>query len=229
MAVDRPRARPWGPRNGGRPATRTSPTWWTGPGPARPLSHAVDLLAHMRRARAGAEREEAAHLVRVLLREADADPFATRLLLQPLIPGHGHVAARLRWGRVAMARREAFFGEPLPPPGRCCGRSGQHRPYAVLDLLSATRCRLRRHLFRSEHLSGVPSGGCDGWTSRRAPAPRPTSSSCPHPDDLRHHGMRAEELEVLYAHHVLGYSIAELAAAPPPSDRRPTYAPTKAT
>ena len=41
--------------------------------------------------------------------------------------------------------------------------------------------------------------------------------------DLDHAGMRRDEVEVLYAHHVLGYSIAELAAMTG-RDRRALYA-----
>jgi DNA-directed RNA polymerase specialized sigma24 family protein len=41
--------------------------------------------------------------------------------------------------------------------------------------------------------------------------------------DLRREGMEAEEIEVLYAHHVLGFSIAELATATG-RDRRSLYA-----
>ena len=41
--------------------------------------------------------------------------------------------------------------------------------------------------------------------------------------DLRREGMRAEDVEVLYAHHVLGFSIAELALFTG-RDRRSLYA-----
>ena len=43
--------------------------------------------------------------------------------------------------------------------------------------------------------------------------------------DLRREGMRAEDVEVLYAHHVLGFSIAELAQVTG-RDRRSLYART---
>ena len=41
--------------------------------------------------------------------------------------------------------------------------------------------------------------------------------------DLHRDGMRTDEVQVLYAHHVLGYSIAELAALTG-RDRRALYA-----
>ena len=41
--------------------------------------------------------------------------------------------------------------------------------------------------------------------------------------DLHREGMRTDEVQVLYAHHVLGYSMAELAALTG-RDRRALYA-----
>jgi hypothetical protein len=41
--------------------------------------------------------------------------------------------------------------------------------------------------------------------------------------DLRREGMRSDEVQVLYAHHVLGYSMAELAVLTG-RDRRALYA-----
>ena len=55
-----------------------------------------DLVEHLRRAKGRAQREEAARLVRVLLREAECDPFISRLLVQALVPGLVTVAKRLQ-------------------------------------------------------------------------------------------------------------------------------------
>ena len=103
---------------------------------------------------AGVQREEAARLVRVLLREADADPFICRMLVQALVPGLVTVAGKLQWGRGGEWQDgEEFFGELLATTWLVLQEwSGQDRPYAVLDLLSAIRCRLRRQLFRSKDL-----------------------------------------------------------------------------
>jgi DNA-directed RNA polymerase specialized sigma24 family protein len=59
------------------------------------------------------------------------------------------------------------------------------------------------------------AAGCDASSS----APRTTRILV----DLHHAGMRSDEVEILYAHHVLGYSIAELAAMTG-RDRRSLYA-----
>ena len=197
----------------------------SGTGPAR-CPTPCDVVEHMRRATGRAQREQAAGIVRMLLREADADPFIARMLVQALLPGLVAVAGKLRWGRGGEWQDgEEFFGELLSTTWLVLQEwSGQDRPYAVLDLLSAIRCRLRRQLFRSKDLDGrsVPLGAdvSDGASSR------------PETDleelarlliDLRREGMRADEVQVLYAHHVLGYSIAELASLSG-RDRRALYA-----
>ncbi len=121
-----------------------------------PCPTPCDLVEHMRRATGRVQREEAARLIRVLLREADADPFICRMLVQALVPGLVTVAGKLQWGRGGEWRDgEEFFGELLSTTWLVLQEwSGQDRPYAVLDLLSAIRCRLRRQLFRSKELDG---------------------------------------------------------------------------
>jgi len=204
-----------------------------GPGPgAGPPSCPTpcDLIEHLRRARGRAQREEAARLIRVLLRQADADPFICRMLVQALVPGLVTVAGKLQWGRGGEWQDgEEFFGELLATTWLVLQEwSGQDRPYAVLDLLSAIRCRLRRQLFRSKDLD-----------SRSAPLgpdladAESTSDSTRRETDLeelarllidQHRvGMRPDDVQVLYAHHVLGYSIAELSVLTG-RDRRSLYA-----
>jgi hypothetical protein len=102
--------------------------------------------------------------------------------------------------------------------------SGQDRPYAVLDLLSAIRCRMRRQLFRAKDFQQAQVRMTSG-----ASEPRATNSETDLEVlartliDLRRDGMRAEDVQVLYAHHVLGFSIAELALVTG-RDRRSLYA-----
>ena len=96
----------------------------------------------------------------------------------------------------------------------------------MLDLLSAIRCRLRRQLFRSKDLDGRSVPLSPDLTEA------PSRSSRPETDleelarlliDLHRGGMRSDEVEVLYAHHVLGYSMAELSDLTG-RDRRILYA-----
>jgi hypothetical protein len=187
-----------------------------------------DLVEHMRRATGRAQREEAARLVRVLLREAGADPFLCRMLVQALIPGLVTVAGKLQWGRGGEWQNgEEFFGELVSTTWLVLQEwSGQDRPYAVLDLLSAIRCRLRRQLFRSKEVDGRSvSFGPElaeevAGTSRRETDLEELARLL---IDLQREGMRADEVQVLYAHHVLGYSIAELSTLTG-RDRRALYA-----
>ncbi len=80
------------------------------------------------------------------------------MLVQALIPGLVTVAGKLQWGHGGEWRDgEEFFGELLSTTWLVLQEwSGQDRPYAVLDLLSAIRCRLRRQLFRSKELDPDP-------------------------------------------------------------------------
>ncbi len=193
-----------------------------------PCPTPCDLVDHMRRAAGRVQREEAARLVRVLLREADGDPFLSRMLVQVLLPGLVSVAGKLQWGRGGdWQDGEEFFGELLSTTWVVLQEwSGQDRPYAVLDLLSAIRCRLRRQLFRSK----------DDGTRTIPVGSEPGAIGCPlaRPEtdleelarvliELDREGMRRDEVQVLYAHHVLGYSMAELAAMTG-RDRRALYA-----
>jgi DNA-directed RNA polymerase specialized sigma24 family protein len=195
----------------------------TGTGPA-PCPTPYDLVEHMRRAAGRAQREEAARLVRVLLREAGADPFICRMLVQALVPGLVNVAGKLRWGRGGEWQDgEEFFGELLSTTWLVLEEwSGQDRPYAVLDLLSAIRCRLRRQLFRSKDL-GWRSVPLDDAVDRSLRPETDLEELARILIDLHHDGMRPDEVQVLYAQHVLGYSMAELAALTG-RDRRALYA-----
>ncbi|HWD55259.1 MAG TPA: hypothetical protein VG346_09050 [Acidimicrobiales bacterium] len=170
-----------------------------------------DLVAHMRRASGRAARDEAARLVRVLLREAGTDPFVLRLLVQVLVPGLVAVAGKLRWGQGGdWQDGEEFFGELLSTAWCVVTEwAGQDRRYAVLDLLSAIRCRLRRQLFRSKDLAAriVASGSPE----RSAPSETLLDELARAVIDQHRDGAPAEELQVLYGHSVLGYSMAELA------------------
>lgn len=184
-----------------------------------------DLVAHMRRATGRTEREEAARLVRVLLREAGADPFVPRLLVQALVPGLVSVAGKLRWGRGGdWQDGEEFFCELLTTTWCVIEEwAGQDRPYAVRDLLSAIRCRARRQLFRAKELaSRVTVMGTEDVMDRGTTTETLLDELARAVIDERGQGMPLDEAQVLYGHNVLGYSIAELAALTG-RDRRGLY------
>jgi hypothetical protein len=89
-----------------------------------------------------------------MLREADVRRLIVRCLIQALLPGLLTVAKRLRWGQGGdWDDGSEFFSETLSTTWMVLFEwSGQDRPYAVLDLLSAIRCRMRRQLFRARDL-----------------------------------------------------------------------------
>jgi DNA-directed RNA polymerase specialized sigma24 family protein len=185
-----------------------------------------DLVEHMRQPAGGRGREEAAGLVRVMLREAPIDPLIVRCLIQALLPGLLTVAKRLRWGQGGeWEDGSEFFSETLSTTWMVLYEwSGQDRPYAVLDLLSAIRCRMRRQLFRARDLQQLQVQMTTGRTEPRVVHSETDLEVLTRAlIDLRQQGMRPEDIEVLYAHHVLGFSIAELATVTG-RDRRALYA-----
>jgi hypothetical protein len=182
-------------------------------GAPTPCPTPFDLLSHMHRARGRAQREEAAHLVRVLLREA-ADPFVSRMLVQALVPGLIGVAGKLQWGRGGpWESGEEFFGE-LVSTTWCVVQewAGRDRRYAVLDLLNAIRCRVRRQLLRASDEASRTVGLDDSGEWEGDLVETGLEQLAHLFIDLQREGMGVEEIQVLYAQHVLGYSIAELAA-----------------
>jgi hypothetical protein len=198
-----------------------------GAGPGRPATYPTpfDLIVFMGRASGRKRREQAAAAIRVLLREADADPLVSRILLQALIPGMVTIAGRLRWGQGGgWEDGNAFFTELISITWEVLSDwSGQDRPFAVIDLLSAARCRIRRQLFRERDLSRLHvSLGTDVVERRTVRSETELEQVTRALLDLRDRGMRTEEVELVYAQHVLGFTISELATVTG-RDRRSLY------
>ena len=156
----------------------------------------------------------------------DADPFVGRMLVQVLLPGLVTVAGKLRWGQGGEWQDgEEFFGElagddVARPAGM--GRAGpplrRARPPLRHPLPPAAPALPRQGPRRA----GRPARRRRG---RRAVLPPETDLEelARILVDLHRAGMRTDDVQVLYAHHVLGYSIAELAAMTG-RDRRALYA-----
>jgi hypothetical protein len=191
-----------------------------------PCASPCELIDYMRRASGSRAREEAAALIRIMLREAPCDALIVRFLIQALLPGLLTIAKRLRWGQGGdWDDGSEFFSETLSITWIVLFEwSGQDRPYAVLDLLSAIRCRIRRQLFRARDHSQLQVQVTPGVSEPTAPHSETDLEVLARAlIDLRRDGMRAEDVEVLYAHHVLGFSISELAKVTG-RDRRSLYA-----
>jgi hypothetical protein len=178
-----------------------------------PCPTPVTVVEHMRRASGRRQREDAAGLIRVLLREAGSDPFIGRMLVQALIPGLISVASVLKWGDGGeWCDGDEFFAELISTTWLVVQEwAGQDRAYAVLDLLSAIRCRLRRHLLRSKELSSrlLPLESADYDRDVRNETDLEELARIL--INLHSEGMDHDEVQLLYAQHVLGYTIAELA------------------
>jgi hypothetical protein len=142
------------------------------------------------------------------------------------LPGLISVAGKLRWGRGGdWQNGEEFFCELLSTTWCVIQEwAGQDRPYAVRDLLSAIRCRVRRQLFRAKDLaSRVFAMGAEDVIDRGTTAETLLDELARAVIDERGQGMPLDEAQVLYGHNVLGYSIAELAVLSG-RDRRGLYA-----
>lgn len=123
-----------------------------------------DLVEALRRRSGAASREQAAHAVRAMLRLAPRHPLVARAVLQSLVPGLVNVARGLSWGAGGdWLGGGQFLSDVIATAWEVITDwSGQDRPYAVLDLLSAIRCRLRRQLAAqmTARERAVPAGAC---------------------------------------------------------------------
>lgn len=162
------------------------------------------------------ERDDAASLFRAVLRSGRAHPMVSRALVQALVPGLVGLCRRLQWGKGGEWESPASFTvDAIATAWEVVEEwGGQDRPYAVLDVLSAVRCRLRRRILRHgsvhrhERLSATDEGGAE-------PAARGVSDEeeLARAIDLERHRLDPADAVVLYAHRVLGYSLSELAAS----------------
>jgi hypothetical protein len=83
-----------------------------------------------------------------------------RAILQAILPGLVSVARRLSWGAGGeWTDGGAFFSDLVTTAWEVIAAwAGQDRQYAVLDLLSAIRCRMRRQFIERERTKELPLG-----------------------------------------------------------------------
>lgn len=216
-----------------RPIDRMNAEWaWVGRSPearaatealarAEPLVRAsgardlVALVGGLRGARDAAGRDRAAHVVQAMLRSAGTHPLVPRAILQALVPGLVGVARRLSWGAGGeWADGGAFFADAVTTAWEVVTEwSGQDRPYAVLDLLSAVRCRLRRQVARHRALveQVTPGLGDDETAAPPTAAGTDLEVLARTLEDLTGRGLDPVDAAVVYGRRVLGLTLAELA------------------
>jgi len=174
------------------------------------------LVGALRHASGTLGRTDAAEALRAMLRSQAVHPLLPRAVLQAIVPGLVTVARRLAWGAGGdWEDGGAFFADLLATAWEVIiAWSGEDRAYAVLDLLSAVRCRLRRQILRQraahervelglearEDLLGRPGADMTDLDALARAI-----------EDLRGHGIDPSDAAVLYGNRVLGLSIAELA------------------
>ncbi|MDA8359009.1 MAG: hypothetical protein M0Z95_22535 [Actinomycetota bacterium] len=184
------------------------------------LVAAMDLMRHH------ADSARAARLFQAMLRSAGVHPLVPRAALQAMVPGLVGVARRLSWGRGGdWESGGQFFLDAITTAWEVIVEwAGQDRPYAVLDLLSAVRCRLRRQLLHHRELRDrAVLSVFDAAEADQAADPGVAN-------DLQELAREIEELDrrgadpvdtaTLYANQVLGISLSELARMTGASRRR---------
>lgn len=165
--------------------------------------------------RALPDRERAGALFRAALRSGNVHPLVSRALLQALVPGLVGVARRLTWGKGGEWESQgAFFVDAITTAWEVVeGWAGQDRTYAVLDVLSAVRCRLRRRIRRHHDLLLAERLASDDERLSESAAPGVSDAEeLARAIDRERRALDAGDATVLYAHRVLGYSLSEIAA-----------------
>lgn len=174
-----------------------------------------ELVAWLRRSETVEERRRAALVIQAMVRSQSVHPMVAQAVLQSIVPGLVAVARRLRWGAGGdWDGAGSFLADAVATAWEVIVEwSGQDRDYAVLDLLSAIRCRLRRQLLRQRAGRERLAFGVD---LDLVPGARSTGGASG-PDELARAierlGDRLDPLDaaLLYANRVLGLSITELA------------------
>lgn len=178
-----------------------------------------DVVAFLRdpslaRPPAGGKPPAPSAVIQAMLRSQRVDPLVPRVILQAVLPGLVGVARRLSWGAGGeWPDGGAFFVDLLTTTWETIVEwSGEDRPYAVLDLLSAVRCRMRRQLLR--HRAAVehhaPALDDAGTSRAHGSGASDLDELAKAIEDAVDHGLSTADASVLYAHRVLGYTLTEL-------------------
>jgi hypothetical protein len=179
--------------------------------------HVADLgsLVQVLRDGRGDRRVRSAHVIQAMLRSQSVDPLLPRAILQAVVPGLVTVARRLSWGDGGdWDDGGAFFADLVATAWEVIvAWSGEDRAYAVLDLLSAVRCRLRRQMLQQRDQHQRTELGLEADDALLGLVGHDTSDLellAAAIDDLAGHGLDEIDAAVLYGNRVLGLSISEL-------------------
>jgi hypothetical protein len=179
------------------------------------LADLGDLVDALRHPGSSADRAHAARVIQAMLRSQAVHPLVPRAVLQAIVPGLVAVARRLSWGAGGdWSGGGAFFVDLLATAWEVVVEwAGEDRDYAVLDLLSAIRCRLRRQLLsqRTGRDRVVPDVDVDAlpavpWRRGNSDLDELARTI----DELSGNGLDPVDAAVLYGNGVLGMSMTEL-------------------
>jgi hypothetical protein len=180
------------------------------------LSDLGALVLRLRRAGSPTERERSAALFRALLRSQGVHPLLARASLQALVPGLVGVARRLGWGRGGEWNDGgAFLADLIASAWEVVvSWSGEDRPYAALDVLSAVRCRMRRQIVRYRASLDVLTNGQQDDVRFSTPTVCALSDLevlAATLEDLKDRGLDRADAAVIYGTRVLGLTVTEMA------------------
>jgi hypothetical protein len=154
-------------------------------------------------------------VLQAMLRSGSLHPLIPRSILQAILPGLVTVARRLSWGSGGeWPDGGTFFSDLLTTAWEVINDwRGDDRPYALLDLLSAVRCRMRRQVVSGRTAKERPLG-----SDLERQLTVSTSSGLSDLEvlaraiqDLSHSQLDPTDAAVLYGLRVLGLSMTEMA------------------
>lgn len=180
-----------------------------------------DLVAALHRARSPAERDRAAQIVQAMLRGGRGQALVARAIVQAMVPGLVGLARRLAWGGGDWPDTGSFLADAVATAWEIVvSWAGQDRPYAVLDILSAVRSRLRRRIVRQRNGTALIARGAVEQLPEAAQAASTSAFGATAAteleglagliEDLRGRGLHPTDAAVVYGRDVLGLTLSEL-------------------
>lgn len=173
------------------------------------------LVSLLREAIGRPDQIWAPRVVQAMVRSQNVDPLVSRAILQALLPGLVTVARRLSWGSGGdWVDGRGFFSDLLTTTWEVITDwSGQDRPYALLDILSAARCRMRRQILSRRSVREVAAGADleHHFGTKSAPEMSGLELLARTLEDLSGNEIESTGAAILYGNRVLGLSMTELA------------------
>ena len=173
----------------------------------------AELIAALSLSSGRLSRHEAAAVITGMLRSADIDALIPRAIVQALVPGVLALSRRIDFAGGPWCDLDAFYADAISALWELTmSWSGTNRPYAVGDLLSAVRTRLRtlqasEHRHRSRQASTPDAlDTLPAWSGRSGQELLAAAIA-----DATGHGLNPTDAAVLYATRVLGMSLGEVA------------------